>query len=167
MTYQVVTTGGVRRLADGKLITRGMAEWREYLLWARKNKPLPAPIITPTLDARRAEIKRRVEAACQRAINRGPVSVGGHRFNADPATAAAFGMLAAAVANGDTFPANFRWRSAEGVMVPMTPLQFRTLVHDIVWHTYQCKEYAWELISVVIPASTDPESVDLTGGWPT
>lgn len=166
MSYQVIASGGVRRLADDKVITRGMPEWREYLLWARKNTPLPPVVHTPTLASRREEIRRRVDAATQRAINRGPVSVGGKRFNADPSTVGALALLAAAVANGVPFPANFRWRAADGTMVPMTAQQFRTLAQDLVMHVYSCKEHAWNLIDNVIPASPNPESVDLVTGWP-
>lgn len=164
MTYRVATPG-VIRLSDGKHIIRGMPEWHDYLVWARTHTPLPELVVTPSLATRRAEYARRVDALCQRAINRGPISVGGLRFNADPATLAAFAALGAAVANGMTFPQNFRWRAADGTLVPLTGAQFRTLVQDMVLHVRACKEHAYDL-SATIASSSDPGLVDLEGGWP-
>lgn len=165
MSYRVAVPVGVIRIADGKLIQRGMPEWREYLDWARKNTPLPPVKEAPSIEARRREVARRVHMAAQRAMSAGP-TVQGHRWPADPASLALFSGIAAATANGMAYPADFQWAANDGTVVTLSSQQFRTLLIAMVTHVYQCKKRAYELIYVEIPASAEPESVVLDSGWP-
>lgn len=165
MTYQVVATGGVRRLSDGKLIVRGMAEWREYLLWARKNTPMPAPVFTPTLEARRQEMIRRIDKLRDRKIAEG-VTLGQYRFDCHPTAIQVTTAMLVAFNAGTPLPANFKWRTKDGQTLTVTLSMLRQLNEAMVTRIYQCYVRSWALKDEVLANSTNPEAEDLEGGWP-
>jgi hypothetical protein len=156
---------GVIRISDGLHITRGMREWGQYRAWFEAGgvPEIVAPDPVP-LERRRAEICRRVERYRDRKLLEG-VTANGARFDADLVSILRLVAVIAATAGGAPYPASFTLTTRAGVEVAMTRVQATALLVAFVARAEACHARARALLDALV-ASTDPEALDITAGWP-
>lgn len=156
---------GVVRLSDGKHIKRGMPEWAEYLHWAKTNIPLPQPVLTPTLGARRQVVFARIDRLRDVKIAEGVV-LGPYVFACDPTAIQVITAFFTAFNAGVPLPSNFKWRTKDGQTISVTLPQLGQLLQAMVTRVYQCYVRSWELKDIVVANSNNPEAEPIDTGWP-
>lgn len=173
--YQLTTTGVIRR-ADGLCIPvdQSNADYAAYLAWlAEGNTPEPAPQVS--IEARRAAVWERVKAERRRRQD-GGVQVSGHWFQTD--TESRIQLLRLDQKAGNTLTAggqstdmltvagqDIYWKTYDNGLVPMTV----ALAQGIVLAVEVLDALAFargEQLRAQIEVSDDPESIDITAGWP-
>lgn len=140
--------------------------WPLYELWLRAGNvpdPMPPPA-PPTLEQRRAERKALVNILRNEKAAAG-VTFDGKRFDSDPLSRANLTGAVASVGGGGGIPPGFSWRTADNEIVAMTPQRLAQLGRAVLDHVNACYLRSWQLKDA-IEASSDPESIDITAGWP-
>lgn len=150
----------------GVVVTRRDAGWREYEAWLTAGgvpDPMPQPP-APSLELRRAERSALVNRVRDAQAAAG-VTFDGKRFDSDPVSRANLTGAVASIGGGGGLPSGLQWRTADNQLVAMTPQKLSQLGRAVLDHVNACYVRSWELKDA-IAASLDPESIDITAGWP-
>lgn len=147
---------GVFDRETGEALTPESPGWQRYEAWlAQGNAPaLPAD---PTIEERRAAVRKRANGARVRALERLVVSFEGRFVRADDASLAA---LSARVALGG----RTRWRAEDNLPLELDADGARRLLAAMVAAREALLARAWRLKDETIAGSRDPESIDLEAG---
>lgn len=174
--YQTINTTSVRHIPSGTVFPLPPAEsyGHDYQRWLDAgNAPDPAPL-APIADRRAAVWEFIKEERSRREV--GGIQAGGHWFQTDQDSRIKFLRLdakaTAAVAGGaqstDVLTVAGQpiyWKTTENGLVPMTV----ELCQGIVTAVEVLDALAYgraEVLRAQVMASEDPESIDITTGWP-
>lgn len=94
-----------------------------------------------------------------------PVTFLSHPFQSDAEAIANITGVLAAVGVGLPLPANFSWRSADNVNVPMNAQVLLGLAGTLMTYRNACYVRSWTL-KAQLDAASDPSTIDLASGWP-
>lgn len=94
-----------------------------------------------------------------------PVTFMGHPFDADAEAIGNINGVLAAVGAGVPLPADFSWRAADNVNVPMGPQGIVGLAGTMLVYRNRCYAASWAL-KAAIAAADHPDTVDINLGWP-
>lgn len=158
---------GVFDADTGKHVRRQDPEWLEYEAWltAGNIPDPPDPPATPSLQQRRAERAALVNLLRDEKASSG-VTFDGNSFDTDPVSRANLtGAVASAGGGGGGLPPGLQWRTADNQLVAMNPQKLAQLGRAVLDHVNACYVRSWALKDA-IAASNDPESIDITAGWP-
>lgn len=92
----------------------------------------------------------------------------GNLFETDIASQGKLTAVVTSVAAGLTLPANFTWRTADNIDVPMTGQDLKDLAQVVLNHVDACYKNSWvhkDAIDVLTTAA-DVAAYDYTTGWP-
>lgn len=174
--YQIVNDTSVRHIPSGTVFPVPPVErfGRDYQRWLDAgNTPEPAQQLP--IEERRASVWSHVKAERTRRVN-GGVQVGDHWYHTDVDSRVQHMRLAdkaaALLAGGGV--------GADVLQVAGQPIAWKTLANDLVPMTAALAVAIVEAIEVLdalafaraetlraqIEASEDPESIDITSGWP-
>lgn len=176
MTYKLTTTDTIIRLADGASIPADPAntDYVAYLAWlAEGNTPEPAP--QDSIESRRATVWEKVKAERKRRTE-GGVLVNTHWFQTDSDSRIQFLRLdqkasAALAAGGQPTDIltvagqGIYWKTYDNGLVPMTV----ALAQGIALAVEVLDALAFargEQLRTQIEVSGNPESIDISTGWP-
>lgn len=174
--YQIVNDTSVRHIPSGTVFPVPPVErfGRDYQRWLNAgNTPEPAP--QPTIEERRASVWSHVKAERTRRVN-GGAQVAGHWYHTDVDSrvqhmrldAKAAALLAGGGAAVDMLTVAGQpiyWKTLSNGLVPMTAGLAQTIVAAI--EVLDALAFARaETLRAQIEASEDPESIDITSGWP-
>lgn len=176
--YRLTSTPNVVvRIADGAVITVGELATEDsaaYQAWLAGGG-VPEPVLQPTLPQRRDAVWERVKAERTRRQS-GGVLVTGHWFQTDQNSRIQLMRLdmkaSAALAGGGTTSdvltvagQPLQWKTWENGLVPMTV----GLAQGIAAAVEILDALAFgrgEVLRQQIEASSNPEAIDITTGWP-
>lgn len=151
----------------GVTITRTHSAWADYDAWVIAGgvpDPMPGPP-QPSIEQRRAERAALVNRLRDDRAGTG-ITFDGHRYDTDPRSRENLAGAVASVGGGGGLPDGFAWRTEDNQLVAMTPQKLAQLGRAVVDHVNACYARSWQLKDT-IAASDDPESIDITSGWPT
>lgn len=151
---------------SGRLVLRTDPAWLDYEAWLRAGNvpdPMPAPP-APTIEQRRAERSALVNILREQKVA-GGVTFDGKRFATDPLSRANLSGAVASANGPGGVPPGLVWRSEDNQAVPMTPQKLAQFGRAVLDHVNACYACSWQLKDA-IASSNDPESVDITAGWP-
>lgn len=94
----------------------------------------------------------------------GGLTFEGHRYDSDEAGRANVTAVIAAVSAGISLPANFTWRTANNLDVPMDAATLLALGAAMLEHVERCYRRSW-VLKQAIEVAGEPESIDIAGGW--
>lgn len=163
--YQLRPAGVFDRGA-GELVLRTDSAWLEYEAWLRAGNvpdPMPGPA-APTIEQLRAERSALVNILRDQKVA-GGVTFDGKRFDTDTLSRANLSGAVSSANGPGGVPPGLVWRSADNEAVPMTPQKLAQLGRAVLDHVNACYTRSWQ-IKEAIAASSDPESIDITAGWP-
>ena len=150
----------------GCVITRTHSAWAVYDAWVIAGgvpDPMP-PQAGPSIEHRRAERSALVNRLRDDRAAAG-IAFDGHRYDTDPRSRENLSGAVASVGSGGGLPEDFAWRTEDNQLVPMRPETLTQLGRAVLDHVNACYARSWALKDE-IAASDDPESIDITAGWP-
>jgi hypothetical protein len=116
------------------------------------------------IEVRRAALCERVNAMRDERVS-GPILHNGVLYDADPASRARLTGMIAICGNIPELPQGFVWRSYDNSDIPVDKAGLVGLSLGFMAFDYACFQASWALKAQIL-ASDNPESVDLTAGWP-
>lgn len=150
----------VKRLSDGWIIPKDERnfDYVQCLRWIAEGNEMENGV---TIESRRVKVWESIKAERDRRMGNG-VKVGANWFQSD--TNSRIQQLAL-VMLGASIPAGVQWKTLGGSKVPMT----QTLASQI-FAAEAASDIAIfaraEALKDLVYASSDPESIDITVGWP-
>ena len=132
--------------------------------WVDCEPPIPPP--GPTIEERRA--------ACVATLHswRNTYLTGTFRFRdkdiqcREGDVLNIIGMYTMHVVQGIPLPEGFAWRCADNTWLPLNATDLADLSVAYTIFKNACYQYCWFVMEPAIAASDNPESVDITQGWP-
>lgn len=152
------------RGSDGRVWSRGNKYLEEFLA---SNTPVDVPYPFPTLEQRRQ--------TCITALHtlRDQLQGSSFLFRTKPIQCRPgdvmniMGMYTLHVIQTIPLPNGFAWRCADDTWLPLDAQGISEL--SAAYYTFKnaCYQYCWFTLEPVINNSDNPESIDITQGWPT
>lgn len=113
--------------------------------------------------------RRRTEILAKRdAVMAGGIDFSGSAFNTDAGTVATINLIATALLDGETLPANFTWRDRDGTPVAVPDANFKAFRNALARHFALASKNADDHLAA-LAALADAQAVidyDFTTGWP-